>query len=133
MTGELLAAIRTWLTAQGVSQPIYIQHRPPTGPDACVLLRDYGDAPAPPFLLNGRLQVVCRGAKGDVKAAKDLAEIIHDLLWPASSETPALELTAGGRDWLIGLEHLSGPLDLGQDESGRFDFSINYRLYSIRT
>jgi len=138
LTTDVLAALRTYLQNAGISEPIYLQHRPATAEDTCVLLRDYGDAAGPSWSTEGRVQALVRGPQGDVKAAKDLAQEVHAVLWPANvpgmlagSPNP-VAVTVGGSQREMLVWHLSGPIDLGADEAGRFEFSTNYRMLELR-
>lgn len=128
MVPDLLSAIRAWLIAQGVKEPIYLQFRPSNAPDRCILLHDYGDAPGPHWATDGRLQVLVRGPQNDVLAAKTLAEQVHALLYPPGAARPHIDVTVGGSTQRLLVDHLSGPFPLGQDSAGRFEFSTNYRL-----
>jgi len=128
MRAEVLQALSAYLKAQGVTAPIYLQALPPSGPDVAVLLNDYGDADSPPWVTEGRLQVIVRGARGDVKSAKDLAEQIHGILRPPGADPHVVAFAINGQPREVRIDHLSGPLHLGPDELQRYLFSANYRV-----
>ncbi|HEY8415298.1 MAG TPA: minor capsid protein, partial [Thermaerobacter sp.] len=131
MQAEVLLALRAYLQAQGVTAKIYVQEFPPDGPgvpDVALVLRDYGDVDSPPWVTEGRLQVVARGQRGDVATAMDLAEQVHAILRPPGADPHVLAFIINGQQREVRIDHLSGPLHLGPDNLQRYMFSANYRV-----
>lgn len=98
----------------------------PQEPDECVAIYSTGgfqesgmhgyDSPA--------LQLIVRGTKDPrvaLERARDLYSALHGL--------NALELTSGGT-YVVGCwAQQSGPVRLGPDDNGRFEYSINLLLH----
>lgn len=101
----------------------------PDGPDSAIAIARYGGGESDAKLGYDeiRLQVRVRGPNTDYRIAETLAQAVYDQLHGLHDRT------LPGGTWLtlmVGVQ--GGPVDLGEDEHGRPEYTVNFRAEVAR-
>ncbi len=106
---------------------LQVGHRKQGAPERCVLVAETGGGEANfynPDMANINIQVVSRG-RTYFDARTDIWDVYEALHGTAGWNLPNASGT--GPDYLaMTVEALASPQFIGQDENGRFEFSVNF-------
>ncbi len=129
-------ALALWLDNAGLGDfvedasggDVFLEHMPAT-PDEAVMLLSTGGYPTSALIGHDEptLQVMVRGAAGDPGTPLRRAEDIYGEIQGLRHVT----LDAGGTDHVRLIRAASlqtGPVNIGQDDKGRYRFTFNYEL-----
>jgi hypothetical protein len=131
-----LHSFADWLAAQmGDGYTVISGPIPATAPDRCIGVMDYdpGAIRQENWEGNYPVQILCRGARdaeglSSYNDAHGMADAVVPKVRPPDHKT-VVALTGGHRALLT---FVSGPHPLAADDNGRWRFSINVALHTVR-
>ena len=122
------ASVGTLGSSASTSATLFIG-RMPNSPDACVVLYEYsGFEPAQTFGTNPaairkpRVQIVCRGSRGDYATPRSKAESALSAIAGLSNQT------VNGTNYL-NISLVSSPVHIDIDNQDRFLIATNYEVW----
>lgn len=111
--------------ATGVTGTIFCEVLPPT-PDECIMIRATGGSESDLKLPYDEqtVQVLVRGLETALLATQVLAQGIYDLMHGYAGAA----FVSGGLWIVLCAGQQGGPVYIGQDDNGRHEYSLNFRL-----